>query len=102
MQRHNITDVKVPQPYYNISNYGSFEGTGYEVANYDVLNIATISTLQGQILTSPSQYANQSYGLNFYGPGIKCDRANSSLIDTINSVYGHEFKRITCHGPTDI
>lgn len=84
---HNITYVKVPQPYYNISNYGYFDSTHYGGPQFVPLHIATISMLQGQILTSQSQYANQSYSLTFHGPAVKCEPANSTYIDALTSVF---------------
>ena len=84
---HNVTYVKVPQPYYNISNYGDFGSTAFADPNYVPIHIATISMLQSQILTSQSHYANQSYSLTFYGPTIKCEPANSTYIDALTSVF---------------
>ena len=84
---HNVTYVKVPQPYYNISNYGDFGSTGFADPNYVLIRIATISMLQSQILTSQSHYANQSYSQTFHCPTIKCEPANSTYIDALTSVF---------------
>ena len=55
--------------------------------NFVPLHIATISMLQGQILTSQSHYANQSYSLTFNGPAVKCEPANLTYIDALTSVF---------------
>lgn len=86
--------VRVRQPDFNFTNFGSFTGGGGQIllGNAKIYGLAyrTASTGLPISMSSPENYQNASYHLGFHGPAIKCGPANETFIHNLTHDFGLE------------
>ena len=78
------------QWYYDPSQYGNLQTVvrkDYLGPSPDTLRTAYGSAMTGQILPIPAAHPNMSYTLQFIGPALRCDAADSSLVNEVYEAY---------------
>lgn len=86
-------ELQVPQPSLNNMNE-DFGVHGYDSMGADIVGsnsvhkLALKSAISGVPATIASKYQNESYHIEFFGPAVKCDMANESLVDSMSTTYG--------------
>jgi hypothetical protein len=82
--------LQVPQPLYDLTNYGYVSGGGSYIVTIDdrVLKLAYATASTAQPVALLSTYQNETYHLQFNGPAVKCGPANESVIRGVSSQYG--------------
>ncbi|PVH94144.1 hypothetical protein DM02DRAFT_693815 [Periconia macrospinosa] len=82
--------LQVPQPLYDLTNYGYVSAGGSYVVTIDerVLKLAYATASTAQPVSLQPTHPNETYHLQFNGPAVKCGPANDSFIHNISSLYG--------------
>lgn len=57
-----------------------------------VMRLLSATATLGEILPIPHSVPNSTYGLQFYGPSIRCDEANSSVAAIIDNVRDYDVR----------
>lgn len=87
----NTTDLQVPQPYFNMINFGTRQSSGNQFlvsGDAKIYKLAYLTSISGQPMPLKSIYPNQTYHLDFEGPAVKCMSANDSLVYNITIDHG--------------
>lgn len=92
----NTTNLQVPQPIYNQTNFANLQTAGNGQAGNGKLTsgdariyrMAYHAAASGEPVPLASTFQNQSYHLQFDGPAVKCMPANDSLIANLTIEYG--------------
>jgi hypothetical protein len=87
----NTTLLQVPQPHFNMTNFGTLQFSGGQSAisgNTRILKLAYRIALVEQPAPLNSTFRNETYHLDFHGPAIKCASANDSLVKSVTIKCG--------------
>lgn len=91
MPATHTTHIQVPQPKYNMTNFGTVERDGERthVFGYPrIYELAYRTSISGQPMPLESTYKNQTYHLDFEGPAVTCTSADDSLVYNMTIGYG--------------
>jgi hypothetical protein len=72
---------------------------GYDSPIPQLSSLAFITTIGGDIVSIESPAPNGSYTLQFFGPSMQCDTANSTSIDILSPTMGNSFVAGTFYYP---
>lgn len=86
-----IHELQVPQIQFSSNGFG-IEGGGPDwgqlSSSSSIRRLAYAAASSWQPVSVPSAFQNQSYSLEFIGPGVKCSAANQTLIRNVTLSYG--------------
>jgi hypothetical protein len=91
MASTNTTSLQIPQPHFNMTNFGERQTSGgLHLVSGDprIYRLAYYAGASGQPVPLKSTFPNETYHLFFQGPAIKCTSANDSLVNNITLNYG--------------
>lgn len=91
VQNVTTTPMQVAQPVYNFTNYGMRASGGgtYEISEDARLTRLLTNTASAQTpVQLASSFQNQTYGIHFDGPALRCSSANDSVIRNLTGRYG--------------
>lgn len=78
----------VPQPAFdNSTNFGSAGEFGYLESTPLIYKLAYNTASAWQPVALSSEYQNETYGLSFTGPAVKCASANHSMVREMTKIY---------------
>ena len=78
----DITELQVPQPYFNMTNFGTRQSSGGQSlvsGDSRIYKLAYHAGASSQPVPLESTFANETYHLDFEGPAVKCMSANDSV-----------------------
>jgi hypothetical protein len=91
MPSRNATDLQVPQPDFNMTNFGTRQSSGGQSlvsGDSRIYKLAYHAGSSAQPVPLESTFANETYHLDFEGPAVKCMSANDSLVHKITIDHG--------------
>jgi hypothetical protein len=91
MPSRNMTDLLVPQPYFNMTNFGTRQSSGGQSlvsGDSRIYKLAYHAGASSQPVPLDSTFANETYHLDFEGPAVKCMSANDSVVYNITIDHG--------------
>lgn len=77
----NTTLLQVPQPYYNMTNFGTLQASGGPSLispDANIYKLAYHTGASGQPVSLGSTFPTETYHLSFEGPAVKCMSADES------------------------
>jgi len=87
----DITELQVPQPYFNMTNFGTRQSSGGQSlvsGDSRIYKLAYHAGASSQPVPLESTFANETYHLDFEGPAVKCMSANDSVVYNITIDHG--------------
>jgi hypothetical protein len=82
--------LQVPQPSFNLTNYGKMDGYDYAM-NEDprLTRLLAYTAASGAPVHLQSSYQNQTYKLVFNGPALKCGPASDAVTHNASLTYAN-------------